>query len=186
MKKFILPSTCYKMGFIACAFGVLAGALSIMSLGPAALLKAVQFALYGGMLLFLASSERGKEKKKPRIKISLIFLMLLISYLNLPLLCPLLEMLVIPALYLLYRKKYGLKLNWFFAALAGELAFALVKTLQYTSVFGSRQYIFEGAFLVAVSIIRFFTLYVMYKKLLDYMLQNPREYHQDTANPLRK
>lgn len=155
-KKWIKPKTCATLGIIGALAGVLAGALMAAGLSQAAFARMAAFIFYGVMILFLAVWEKGPEKRGLRLRLFLLFVALLISWFDLPLLCPALEALVLPLFALLYRGE-GIQ-SRFFALVALEVVYLAIRTIAIMPVFGGHTLQVMGIALIAVSVARFATL----------------------------
>ncbi len=161
-KKRIQPSTCLMMGLIGAVFSAIAGALMLGGFGEATLPRAVAFVMEGAMLLFLALANAGGQHRKTRAGLLGLFFMLLVSYFNLPLLCPALEMLVIPLLGFM-RRQPGDGLCLAVLSLA-ELWYALCRTLVLAGLFGGAGLFAVGISLVLVSAARFWLLFRLHRR----------------------
>ena len=150
------------MGLVGTVLSAATGAFLAFGLGAASLLRAGAFVLLGAMLLFLALAARGGENRAKRTKLLLLFFLWLLSYFDLPLLCPLCEALVVPLLALLYRDKGdGVRIG----LLAGlELVYAVLRTLALTPLLGGYAVPALGLALILVSAARFWVLWALYRR----------------------
>lgn len=144
------------MGIVGAFAGVVSGALMVTGLPAAQILRATAFVLYGLMLLFLATTAKGQEKKSFRAKLLLLFFSLLISFFDLPILCPALEALVLPLFSLFYRTPQ-MQGRWFLMVIL-EALYMVMRTLAITSLFGAYTATVVGAVLIVLSLARFVML----------------------------
>lgn len=151
--KRIKAKTCALMGLIGSVAGVVAGALMAAGLSEAGYARTAAFVLYGAMILFLAAFERGDGLRGLRTKLFLLFLALLVSWFDLPLLCPVLEALVLPLFSLLYRSP-DMRPR-FFVLLAAEALYLVIRTIAILPVFAPYTLQVVGAAIIVVSVARF-------------------------------
>lgn len=144
------------MGIVGAFAGVVAGALMVTGLPAAQIFRAAAFVLYGLMLLFLATTGKGPERRTFRGKLLLLFFALLVSYFDLPILCPVLEAIVLPLFSLLYRTPQ-MQVRWLLLVLF-EALYMVVRTLAITPIFGSYTVPLLGAVLIILSLVRFVML----------------------------
>lgn len=170
-RKRISRKTAALLGVIGSLAGVLAGALMAAGLSEARYAVTVSIIFYGMMLLFLSQNEPGAENRGRRIKIFLLFLALLISYFNLPLLCPALEAIVLPLFALLYRS-WAMRPR-FFALVAFEALYFVIRTIAITPAFGAYTQHVVGAALIAVSVLRFIMLIFLRTQFVNDEAEQP-------------
>ncbi|MDL2254580.1 hypothetical protein LJC49_11065, partial [Ruminococcaceae bacterium OttesenSCG-928-I18] len=138
------------------------GVMMSLGLGQADFLRAAAFVMAGAMLLFLALAESGQENAGKRARLLGLFFLLLVSYFDLPLLCPVLEALVVPLLLVLYRRQGDggrIALVGFF-----ELTYALCRTLALAALFGAYTLQVVGMAMLAVAAARFWALLRLYRR----------------------
>ncbi len=165
ISKRIGPATCVMLGIAGAVVGAVGGALMATGLSEAAYARMAALILYGAMLLFMAAYERGAGKGARRAKLFLLFLAVLVSILDLPLLCPALEAVALPLFCLLYRSP-GLKVRWVVLVVC-EIVYFAVRTAGIMPVFGAWTMQVLGAALVAVSAARFAALWQVRRTILD-------------------
>lgn len=162
VKKRIQPTTCFALGFAGAFMVCIAGILMLLGLGQASLLKLMGFALTGGMLLFLATTERGNQKKPIRTRLLILFFLLILSYLNLPPLSNLAGGLVIPLVFLQFRSS-GHKLA-LFLVFAAELVLFIITMMGLITFWGALTLQVTGGAYILAAGARMFAMYLLYKQ----------------------
>lgn len=170
-KKRVTPKTAALLGVIGSLAGVLAGALMAAGLSQARYAVTASFIFYGVMLLFLSQNEPGTQNRARRIKIFLLFLALLFSYFDLPLLCPALEAIVLPLFALLYRS-WAMRPR-FFTLVAFEALYFVIRTIAITPTFEPYTAHVVGATLIAVSVLRFMMLIFLRTQFVNDEAERP-------------
>ncbi len=161
-KKMLQQKTCFLMGLVAAVASAVSGVLMLFTQGAAQLPLTIAFVMNGAMLLFLALSMKGAEHRAMRTRLLGLFLMLLVSSFGLPLLCPALEMLVLPLLCLLFYQK-GDRPPLLFLCV-GELGYALCRTLALTSALRAYAPLMVGLSLLLVAALRFWVLLRLHRR----------------------
>lgn len=164
-KKWIKPKTCILFGIVGALAAILAGALMAAGLSQANYARMAAFILYGVMILFLAVGEKGEANKRLRFKLFLLFVSLLVSWFELPLLCPVLEALVLPLFSLLYRSP-EVK-SRFFALAVFEVLYLVLRTVAIMPVFGAWTLQVMGLALIAVSVARLVMLTFLRARFIE-------------------
>lgn len=150
--KRLSKSACYALGVAGAAMGLAAGTLMAMGLGAAAWLRAASFALIGAMLLFLASSYAGADNKRLRTRLLLLFFLLLVSFFNLPLLCPPLEAIVLPLLLRWVGDESDRP--WWWLLVGTEALYAIARTVALAGSLLPYVLLINGTCLALVSLVR--------------------------------
>ena len=131
------------------------GLLMAFGVGAAQYAHTAALVFSGAMLLLLATLEKGPEKKPLRVRLLVLFFLLLFANLRLP---PLdfLEAAVIPLTAAMYGRKSDKPLV--LALLGFELGLALLRTLAVTGYLGAHALKVVGSVLAATAILRFAAL----------------------------
>lgn len=140
----------------------IAGIFMLLGLGQASLLRLIGFALTGGMLLFLAATEGGKQKKTIRTRLLILFFLLMLSYPNLPPLSNLAGGLIIPLVFLQYRSP-GQK-TVLFLVFATELVLFIITMMGLIAFWGAFTLRVTGAAYILAAGARMFAMYLLYKQ----------------------
>lgn len=177
--KRIQKKTCFKMGLAGAVAGFIAGGMMALRLGESTFVRMASFALYGAMLLFLSATEGGDENRSRRTRLLLLFLALLISYFELPLLCPLLGALVLPGLAFLYRQPGGRPLA-FWPLVVCEAANVVVNSLMIMPSYAKISLLARGIALMVVSLLRFWMLWTLHQ----YAARQPDAVKEGTGEKL--
>lgn len=163
MKKRILQKkTCFAAGLAGAVAGLACGVLQAAGTGPAEFLWRLAFVLYGLMLLFLAGTERGVQNKTRCVWLLLLFLALLVSYFNLPLLCPALEAVVLPLLGRMYWLENGKSRTPWWVLVVCEAVYLVVRTVMIMPSYEAVAALWVGVALALVSAARGWLLWVLY------------------------
>ncbi len=165
-RRIVQPKNCFALGLAGAACSLAAGVMMAILVSPAVFFRFTAMAFTGIMLLFLATTEKGDDKRSRRIKLLLLFVALLISYLDLPLLCPPLEALVLPLLGIMYREKGNrTDLSAILLLSVLELAYAVIRTLALTPLLGPSPlpYQIMGITLALVAVARGWLLFRLYR-----------------------
>lgn len=150
-KKRLQKKTCFALGIGGAALWLAAGVMVAANIGPANFVQMACLALTGAMLLFLATLEKGQAGKGRRVKLLLLFLALLAAYLRLwPM--DLLEVLVIPLMLTMYRKKGDAP--FIVVAWVAEAGMATVRTLALTPLLGASPQLPVGLAMVVLGLVR--------------------------------
>ncbi len=159
--KRLKKSTCAALGLAGAALAALGGVLMALNVGAARYAATGTLVLCGGMLLLLATMERGEDKKTRRIRLLVLFFLLVLANLRLPPL-DILEVAVLPLLALLYAQKGDGPLVVLLAV--AELALAVLRTLAITPLLGAQPLRVVGAVLVCVAVLRFAVLWRLWRR----------------------
>lgn len=153
--KKLKKSTCFAIGMVGAALAALGGVLMATGVGVARYAHTGALVFGGAMLLLLATLEKGDAKKPLRVRLFVLFFLLLVANLRLP---PLdfLEAAVIPLLAVLYGQKGDGPLT--LVLLVFEVALALLRTLAETGYLGANYLQIVGVALAATAALRFVVL----------------------------
>ena len=153
--KRLKKSTCFAFGAAGALLSLLGGVLMALGIGAAQYAHTGALVLMGGTLLLLATFEKGPQNKPRRVRLLLLFFLLLLANLRLP---PLdfLEVPVLPLLALLYGQKGDGRLV--LPLLVLEFALALLRTLAITGRLGGQPLLVVGLALAATAVLRFAAL----------------------------
>ena len=148
-------STCFAIGMAGAVLAALGGILMATGVGAARYAHTGALVLSGAMLLLLATLEKGEKKKPLRVRLFVLFFLLLLANLRLP---PLdfLEAAVIPLLAVLYGQKGDGPLT--LVLLVFEAGLALLRTLATTGFLGGQAIQIVGVALAATAALRFVVL----------------------------
>lgn len=161
-RKKIQPKTCFVLGLIAAFPGFIAGVLIALGMGQASLPLVLSFVLYGAMVLFLSTTSPGKQQTAKRVRLLFVFILLVISYFNLPPLSGLAGALVLPLVACWYKEAESP--FWWISLLALELAYAVVLTLAVTNFLPGNSAVIQGSLLAVLSVYRFWVLFRLYRQ----------------------